>query len=161
MRRGGSGSKIFFFVLVGLALGYFLISEAVKTIKPPLEVTFATIGGQQEGTKVAIEGILHLPASTSYSPEDRTNRIELLDFDSTEGIDIYIVEVKYGKTFEPNRMASLPTSYETDDFVVWLDDGTSLGDGEAVRVTGWLGIGEGGKAYINPVTKIERAIRAP
>jgi hypothetical protein len=141
-----------------------ILTACSKPANEPVEVTFENITRHEKGTLVAIEGYLNLPPSTTYWFEYDTTRLELLNFDYLQNwqrIDIYIVEVEYGKTSEPNRMDSLPITYENEDLKVWLDDCTAAGDGDAVRITGWLGIYDNGDAYINPVEKIEAASEPP
>jgi hypothetical protein len=148
--------KCLTFVFVSAIFISTLISCS-QSANEAVEVTFENITQHEEGTLVAIEGELNLPSfTTTYFDPYTTTCLELCDFDSIlQSIDIYIIGVEAGKTSEPNRMAYLPISYEYEDLVVWLDDGTAVGDGAAVHITGWLGINDNGDAYINPVEKIE------
>jgi hypothetical protein len=132
-----------------------LLAILFTACSPAVPVTFTTITQQNEGTKVTIAGDLSLPSSTQYSFDNDTWLVELCEPGGTRCINIAIEQVAYGRSSQPNRMLSLGYEYEASDLVVFLNDGTQVGNGAAVIVTGWLGITSDGRAYLNPVTRIE------
>ncbi len=100
---------------------------------------------------------MNLPSSTSFWSEPGVYRLSLLKWNPYQIVDVIIEKVEYGKTSQPNRMKGFGLRYSSSDLLVWLEDGTPIGDDTPVRITGWLGVSGSGERFINTVQKIEHA----
>ena len=128
--------------------------------EPAVQVTFETLRQYHSGTTVTIEGNLGLVPS--FEPGNDISAVSLRD--PNAGPDsgdettlwVWIRHRKHGTESQPNRMEPLGPMYEASDLVVWRDDGTALGYGDRVKITGRLRYTEGGSPYIYPVTRIEQ-----
>jgi hypothetical protein len=154
-RTGLSTRQMVTIGIIVVAVIVFLAVNFLDSLKPPVDVTFDTIAQQKEDTLVMIRGELSLPLSSTYSADDRTNNIYLQEVDGTRYINIFIVNVEYGKTMQPSHMAPLPEPYTSENLVVWTKDGKPLGAGDVAIITGWLGVTQDGEAYLHPVKYIE------
>jgi uncharacterized RDD family membrane protein YckC len=119
----------------------------------PMVVDFDSLHGQATGAKVEILGYLDLPGSTLCDtdcgifledPRDRSNQISVF-------LDI----PPSGGTPAPNQMARLPDSYQSSDFQVCLDDGSFVGEGALVNLTGRVCETTGGDICIGDIVRIE------
>jgi hypothetical protein len=121
--------------------------------KPPTPVTFTNISQYKSGTQVTISGYLDLYSSFELS--NNSSCVRLRDAANQNGISVWIRNRDYGKDGQPNRMKPLGVLYKKDSLVVWLNDGTQVGFGARVEITGTLRFTDQDVPYINRVTKIE------
>ena len=121
--------------------------------KPAVMITFETINQYKDGTNITLEGYLDL--YSSFKTESNTSCVRLRDIKSESGISVWIQHRDYGKDSEPNRMKPLLLLYKKSDLVVWLNNGTQVGFGARVKITGKLRFTKNGEPYINRVIKIE------
>jgi hypothetical protein len=142
--------------------GYVFASLLVAAVaascgsQPPVAVTFDTLRQYPDGTTVIIEGDLGL--CSRFEKSDDFSCLELFDRDSQQyQIRMWIRDRDYGTDSQPNRMRPLPSMYESEDLLVWLDDGTEARAGDRVRVTGRLRYYDNGVPSIYPVTKVEQS----
>jgi hypothetical protein len=147
--QGFIGRVLFFWLLIFIPL-LGLIACAQK---PPTQVTFTNIGQYKSGTQVTISGYLDLYSSFELS--NNSSCVRLRDAANQNGISVWIRNRDYGKDEQPNRMKPLGVLYKKDSLVVWLNDGTQVGFGASVEVTGTLHFTDKDVPYINRVTKIE------
>ena len=114
----------------------FYFTGGRELMMPPVEVNFITISQYPDQRHVIIEGYLDLP-SRVYCDTDCG--IRLVDYTNPgSDIPIFITVPDYGETVRPNQMERLSITYEMDDFRVHLENGTVVGDGAAVRLTGTI-----------------------
>jgi hypothetical protein len=151
----------------GLLIGSWCLPLSIAALAaacasgPAIRVTYETLGQQPDGTNVTIEGDLGL--CSEFEPGNDISCVELNDpgsdnqanHDATTAT-VWITHLASGTDAQPNRMKPLGPMYEASDLVVWLDDGTPVGYGDRVTVTGTLRYTEKGSPYIYPVTIIEQ-----
>lgn len=130
-------------------------STPAPTATPvPLTVTFADLEGTAAGTRVRLVGRIRLGSFTSCR---LTCQLYLAD--PAKPGDEIVVEVAVGEQDppEPNTMASLPSSYATEDLLVTADDGSTIRSGDIVALTGELDFSSVGNPYLPSVQRVEPA----
>jgi hypothetical protein len=151
--HGFIGGVLFFWLPI-LILLPGLIACAQK---PPTPVAFTNISQYKSGTRVTIAGYLDL--YSSFEVSSGTSCVRLRDTPIankiSNGISVWIRNRDYGKDGQPNRIKPLGILYTKDSLVVWLNDGTQVGYGAKVEITGTLHFTDKDIPYINNVTKIE------
>jgi hypothetical protein len=101
----------------------------------PIEVSWAALGGQADGTLVSING--RVRAGFLVSCFNHLCGILLadpLDADNEVGFDVHAVT----SAGVPNTMVELPSSFGEADLRLTGDDGTTLGSGDVLRVVAWV-----------------------
>lgn len=139
-RRRGSwvvalGVVLVTILVLGVGIGLvFLATGGAEMLKPVVAVTFDTIGQYPEERRVTLDGRLRLPSRLQC---DDDCGVYLVDPGNPESeIPLFIDVAEYSRTAAPNQMERLSYLYKTEDFRVHLDDGSWVGDGALVRVTG-------------------------
>ncbi len=149
----------------GLGIGSWCLSLMIAVLaaacgaEPAVQVTFETLRQYPDGTTVTIEG--HLGLVDSFEHGNDISCVSLRDPEAgpnSSGETTVRVWIRhyYGTDSQPNRMEPLGPMYEASDLVVWLNDGTAVGYGDRVKVTGTLRYTEAGNPYIYPVTRIDQ-----
>lgn len=122
-------------------------------IPPPAAVDFNTIYQYSKGQRVIIQGYLDLPGSTYCGDECGV----FLEDPADRGrqITIFISAPAEGSTPTPNQMDRLQDQYQAADFKVRTNDGSYVGEGALVRVTGSICETTGGELCVSKIVKIE------
>jgi hypothetical protein len=128
---------IFLMVLLGIAVVLFIafyFTGGRELMMPRVEVNFSTISQYPDQRHVTIEGYLDFPNSVQC---DTDCGVGLVDYANPElDLPVFISVPDYGEPVGPNQMERLPSTSETDECRVHLDNGVIVGDGAAVRLTG-------------------------
>lgn len=105
----------------------------------PEPITFDNVCNQF-GQEIEIEGILHLPEEISCTSGGNPDwcTAQLLDTDRNGFITIGL-NINPGKYNPPaNYMADLPNPYDISDFKVQTGGGKLVGEGDLVKITGYV-----------------------
>lgn len=95
------------------------------------DVAFASACDEaNDGTRVAVQGYLRLPASFTG---ERSVVLRLYETDAFAGSPVG-VQVQFGS--QANQVDTVPTSFDDDDLSVHLSDGGTAGYGTPVKVSG-------------------------
>jgi hypothetical protein len=137
--------KIHQFYLYTFPILLILILLAACVETPPEVITFTDVMQFKDGTRVKITGYLDLHGSYKTDLVSYSSCVRLRDVTDEHDVSVWIRHRDYGKDSEPNRMEPLGPLY----------DGTQVGFGERVTITGTLWFTDDGYPYINKVTKIE------
>lgn len=131
-------------------------SRSTRTPTPlPAVVDFDTLYEQAIWDKVVIIGYLDLPGGTLC---DTDCGVFLEDpRDRGDQISVFLDIPPEGGTPAPNQMARLPDPYLPSDFQVRLDDGSYIGEGALVKLTGWVCETTEGEICVSNIVRIELA----
>ncbi len=140
------------FLASSAGLIYLATSGAYHQFLPPIPVTFDTVGQYPVGRRVVIEGVLRMPGQTACGETCFVLLGEPADPERTLPI---FIDVPASGEPGPNQMPSLPDDLPPADFRVICADGTPVGDGAALRLTGVVCRTTAGSPCVDQIELIE------
>jgi len=140
------------FLASSAGLIYLATSGAYHQFLPPTPVTFDAVGQYPVGRRVVIEGVLRMPAQTSCREACFVLLSDPADPDRTLAI---FVSVPAAGEPGPNQMPGLADDFTPADFRVICDDGTPVGDGASLRLTGAVCRTTSGSPCVDQIELIE------
>jgi hypothetical protein len=138
----------------------FVIVFGFSCSKPAEPVGIGSVCQQPRGSLVATEGYLVLPnfmtTITNYGKRENTKTYQLFLVDQPDAKGESVRTLVSGKKAgERNGIRELPpTGYSFKDLHIYTDDGSAVGPGVRLKVTGNVNFGNDGKCDL-VASKIE------
>lgn len=160
LRKAGLGCLVVLLIALGAFAIIFVttgglewLQREMKKSQPPVPVTFATLGRREEGDWITLKGYLDLPGSVHC---DDDCGVRLTDSSGGDEAVWIFIDVASSGAPAPNQMDRLPPFYKTADFKVRVNDGSIVGDGDRVQITGAVVRCTSGALCIDDIAVVER-----